>query len=249
MIAKIAVAAANFAIDKPYSYFVPVDMQLQPGVRVQVPFGRGNRQTEGVVLQLSEGDRGDLKAVERCLDEAPLLDDTMLRLAAFLRERYFCTFFDAIRAMLPAGLWFNAKERYALTEDRSWQDATIRNPEALQMLKFLEECGGESDGAKLKDLISDEEAFQKAVAYLLRKKWVRADQDLSRKTGDKTEKIATLASSPEEALAYAATRPKSAAMQKAVLELLCSVGSASVKEVCYYTGAKPATVKRLADLG
>jgi primosomal protein N' (replication factor Y) len=99
MIAKIAVAAANFAIDKPYSYFVPLDMKLAPGMRVQVPFGRGNRQTEGVVLQIVDGDRGELKAVERCLDEEALLSDTMLHLAAFLRERYFCTFFDAIRAM------------------------------------------------------------------------------------------------------------------------------------------------------
>ena len=249
MIAKIAVAAANFAIDKPYSYFVPLDMKLAPGMRVQVPFGRGNRQTEGVVLQIVDGDRGELKAVERCLDEEALLSDTMLHLAAFLRERYFCTFFDAIRAMLPAGLWFNAKDTYSLTEDRTWKAAAIRNKEALQILQFLEDCGGEGDGPKLKEGIGDEEAFEKAIAYLLRKKWIHANRDLSRKAGDKTERIATLAASPEEALAYAATRPKSAAMQKAVLELLCSVGSASVKEICYYTGAKPATVKRLADLG
>ena len=38
-------------------------------------------------------------------------------------------------------------------------------------------------------------------------------------------------------------------MQRAVLELMCSVGSAAVKDICYYTGATPATVKRLAQLG
>ena len=48
---------------------------------------------------------------------------------------------------------------------------------------------------------------------------------------------------------YAASRPKSALMQKNVLELLCSVGSASVKEICYFTGAKTPTVKRLQELG
>ena len=53
MVAKIAVAAANFAIDKPYSYWVPEGMALQPGVRVSVPFGRGNRRSEGVVLELT----------------------------------------------------------------------------------------------------------------------------------------------------------------------------------------------------
>ena len=249
MIGKIAVAAANFAIDKPYSYFIPADMAVAPGMRVQVPFGRGNRQTEGVVLQVTEGDRGDLKAIHRVLDTEALLDDTMLRLAAFLRERYFCTFFDAVRAMLPAGLWFNTKDVYRLTDDRAWKEKKLRNPDAGKLLEFLEACGGETDGQTLHQVVTEEERFDKAVAYLLRQKWLDARQDLSRKTGDKTERIATLAASPEEAMAYASTRPKSAAMQRAVLELLCSVGSAAVKEICYFTGAKPATVNRLADLG
>ena len=55
MIAKIAVAAANFSIDKPYSYFVPQDMVLLPGMRVQVGFGRSNRPTQGIVLSVEEG--------------------------------------------------------------------------------------------------------------------------------------------------------------------------------------------------
>ena len=55
MIAKIAVSAATFAIDKPYSYQIPEGMTLSPGVRVTVPFGKGNRRTEGVVLAVEAG--------------------------------------------------------------------------------------------------------------------------------------------------------------------------------------------------
>ena len=65
MIAKIAVSAATFAIDKPYSYHVPEGMALVPGMRVTVPFGRGNRRSEGVVLALEEGEDRSLKAVEQ----------------------------------------------------------------------------------------------------------------------------------------------------------------------------------------
>ncbi len=249
MIAKIAVDAANFAIDKPYSYAIPFGMTLTPGMRVQLPFGRSNRRTEGVVLAVSEGDPTGLKPVDRCLDDAPLLSDTMLRLAAFLRERYFCTFYDAIRAMLPAGLWFQTKQTYSLTEDRSWQGKSLRIAYANQILQLLEDCGGETDESVLQSSVADAEAFEKAVAYLLRKKWITTQVDYLRRMGDKTEKIAVLATSAEEAMAYASGRPKSAAMQKSVLELLCSVGSASVKELCYFTGAKPATVKRLEQLG
>ena len=55
MIAKIAVSAANFAIDKPYSYAVPEDWSLMPGVRVTVPFGRGNRRCEGIAAAAAAG--------------------------------------------------------------------------------------------------------------------------------------------------------------------------------------------------
>ena len=106
MIAKIAVSAATYAIDKPYSYKIPEGMTLQPGQRVQLPFGRANKRTEGVVLTVETGNEEKLKAVERCLDEAPILSEHQLRLAAFLRERYFCTFYECLRVMLPAGLWY-----------------------------------------------------------------------------------------------------------------------------------------------
>jgi len=122
MIAKIAVSAANFAIDKPYSYFVPDEMHLAPGIRVIVPFGRGNHRTEGVVLSLEEGSQTGLKTVQTALDTTPVLNEEMLRMAGMLRTRYFCTFYDAIRAILPAGLWYRTKDTYALTEDRSWKE-------------------------------------------------------------------------------------------------------------------------------
>lgn len=249
MVAKIAVSAANFAIDKPYSYAIPAGMALQPGMRVIVPFGRGNRRCEGIVLELSEEEARGLKTVEERLDEYSVLSETMLRLAAFLRERYFCTFYDAARAMLPAGLWFRKKETLSLTGDDSWKTADIRQKDALALLQLLEQFGGEAPEEPLREAIGDEERFRKAVSYLSRKKWVDARQEFSRRASDKTEKMAELAVSVESAMEYAAQRPKSALMQKNVLELLCTVGRAPVKEILYYTGASMATVKRLSALG
>lgn len=249
MIAKIAVSAANFAIDKPYSYFVPFGMALTPGMRVAVPFGKGNRRTEGVVLQLEDGAPDGLKAVEACLDEKRLLSDTMLHLAAFMRERYFCTFYDAAKAMLPAGVWFQRKEIYRLTNDRTWQKKTLRQSDAVAILTILDQLGGEAEEQALRAVADEQVRFEKAIAYLLKKKWISSQSDYRQRTMDKVEKIATLAVDAEEAMAFAQSRPKSAAMQRSVLELLCSVGSAAVKEICYFTGAKPATIQRLTKLG
>lgn len=249
MIAKIAVSAATFAIDKPYSYHVPEGMALTPGQRVTVPFGRGNRRCEGVVLALEPGEDRSLKAVDSCLDPEPLLTDYMLRMAAFLRERYFCTFYDCLRCMLPGGLWFRETSAVSLTADRSWEEANIKKEGARAILEKLDSLGGQAEEAALRDAAAGEEAFQSAMTYLLRKKWVHSRADFSRRSADKTERIAALAVPAEEAMAFAAGRPRSAAMQRAVLELLCSVGSAAVKEICYYTGASAATVTRLEKLG
>ena len=249
MIAKIAVSAATFAIDKPYSYRIPDDLHLQPGVRVQVPFGRGNRRTEGVVLSVESGSDPTLKTIDCSLDEEPLLTQQMLRLAAFMRERYFCTFFDAIRIMLPSGLWFKEKNLICLTEDRSWKEKTLRQEDAMRILRLMEDLGGQAQEEVLSNAVADPQALEAALGYLLRKKWISCQTDFLHRIGDKTEQIATLAASVEEAMEYASHRPKSAAMQRAVLELLCSLGAVSVKELCYFTGAKPATVRRLADLG
>ncbi len=249
MIGKIAVAAANFAIDKPYSYRIPEGMTLFPGQRVQIPFGRGNKRSEGIVLTVEPGDEPKLKSIETLLDETPILTQQQLRLAAFLRERYFCTFYDAIRAMLPAGLWFQAKETVSLTENKSWKEKAIRREYALEVLTLLENLGGQAESAALGSLVSDERELKEVLSYLTRKKWISAQTDFFRKTNDKTEKIAALAVTPEEAMEFASRRPKSALMQKTVLELLCSLGSVAVKELCYFTGASMATVNRLEKLG
>ena len=249
MIAKIAVSAANFAIDKPYSYRIPEEITVKPGQRVQLPFGRANKRTEGIVLAVESGDESKLKPIDCCLDEEPILTEKQLRLAAFLRERYFCTFYDAIRCMLPAGLWFRTKNTFSLTEDRSWKEKTIRKEHGLELLSLLETLGGQAEESALRNLIPEEEDLHDVLSYLLRKKWITSQTDFRRKTGDKTEKIATLAASAEETLAYAESRPKSASMQKQVLELLCSLGSVAVKELCYFTGASMATVNRLEKLG
>ena len=249
MIGKVAVSAANFAIDKPYSYAIPQGLAVSVGQRVRIPFGRGNKPAEGIVLAVEEGEEDGLKTIEATLDDGPVLTQMQLQLAAFLRERYFATFYDCLRAMLPAGLWFQTRQTFSLTADRSWKEKTIRKAHALEVLTLLENLGGQAGEDALSELFSDEEALRETISYLARKKWLTAHTDYLRKSKDRTEKIAMLATSPEEAMAYAASRPKSAVMQKNVLTLLCSLGSVAVKELCYFTGASTTTINRLESLG
>ena len=183
MIAKIAVAAANFAIDKPYSYYAPREMNLCPGMRVQVPFGRSNRSTEGVVVAVEEGSNEGLKPVTACLDDTTVLDRTMLQMAAFISQRYFCTFYDAVRAMLPAGAWFRTKQTVTLTDDRSWQDKKLRNPQAAAVLQLISDAGGQTDAQQLRGAVESQEELEKVLHYLAGKKWISTETAFLRRIG------------------------------------------------------------------
>ena len=113
--ARVAVADVTYWVDRPYTYAVPDKLadKVRPGVRVAVPFG-GSRPREGVVLAMGGQTEKRLKNILEVLDAEPLLSETQLKLAMWMRERFFCTVMDAVRAMLPAGLWYDVWPVYLL---------------------------------------------------------------------------------------------------------------------------------------
>lgn len=254
-VAKIALQAATYAIDKPYDYQVPPELldTLRPGMRVIVPFGAGNRRTEGIVLALEGGYPDDprRKSILTVLDEDPVLDGEALRLALWMRERWFCTVYDAARAMLPAGLYFSLQDRWKLAPgvDREAAYAAAgRSEHARHIVELLFASGREADVAQIKEAFGTKDP-NPALKLLRDKGILTLETSASRGVGDKKELVALLTIPPEEAMALVTPRRRSAPLRYAVTELLCALGSASAKELCYFTGAANATLRSLEKSG
>ncbi|MCL2424747.1 MAG: primosomal protein N' [Oscillospiraceae bacterium] len=114
VVAQVAVSAATFHIDKPYDYLVPPELvnKALSGVRVLVPFGRGNKMSEGVILTLKIADDvTKLKTVDSLIDEKPILSAENLKLALWMSDRFFCTVYDALRSMMPAKVSSKRKKK------------------------------------------------------------------------------------------------------------------------------------------
>ena len=248
MIAQIAVSAAIYAIDKPYSYWIPPQLSVAPGMRVLVPFSQGNRRVEGMVLAVTDGEETGLKSVAAVLDETPVLSEPLLHLAAFLRERYFCTFYDAVKAMLPAGLWFSVQEEWTLEVPVDEAKVAKSHRDALAILQAAADRGGVIRAQELRQAV-DPALLERYLPYLQNKHYLRSNRTFDRRVRDKSEEIASLAVPWEEAVQYAQSKARSAPMQREVLTLLAQLGSVSAKELCYFTGATMATVRRLERLG
>ena len=250
LVAKIALSAANYAIDKPYSYLVPGELaNLTPGVRVLVPFGAGNRRVEGLVLALGEETPDKpLKAILTQLDETPVLDAEGVRLALWMRERWFCTVYEAARAMLPAGLYYSLQDTYLLSVD---PDAALAAAEGNKERRVVELVTGSRKGVEAGTL---RESFGTgdpgpALRSLMKKGILTLETSAQRGVGDRVEKWCSLAVPPEDAMAQVEAKRRVAPLRYAVVELLSGIGEGSVKEVCYFTGASAATIRSLVKSG
>lgn len=255
IIAKIAVSVAMYAIDKPYSYEVPAELSelVKPGVRVLLPFGRGNKKSEGIVLALSfvEEAKKGLKKVLAILDEQPVLDEKGSRLALWLRERYFSTVYTAVLTMLPTGLWYTMRDCYKIAPGVSSEQAYQAAGQSRQAKRILEQIYASGGSLELSHILNvvDVPNPKPQLNRLCKEGILLLETGVQRKVKDKTEKVARLVLSPEEAIELVSKRRETAPMRYAVTHILAGLGSASVKELRYFTGASMGTIKSLEKSG
>ena len=248
---KVAVSAAPYSIDKPYSYLVPESLAAAavPGVRVMVPFGRGNKESEGLILaRVQEPKLPGSKAIRQILDPEPVLDKAGIDLALWMRGRYFCTVFEAVKTILPAGLWYGLREIWSLAmAPEAARSAAVGIPGAWQVLDLLEKQGGKADIRVLRDALGD--GAEKPLKAMKKAEILTCETDAKRKIADKSHRMVELAVNTEDA--YALTEPKrrSAPARYEVVNFLATAGRTPAAEVSYYTGASSRTLKTMEKAG
>lgn len=248
-IAKVAVSAATFAFDRPFSYKLPPELAgVRPGCRVMVPFSRGNRPCEGIVLSVgSAEDEPGLKTVLKALDETPVLSTEQIRLAVWMHDRFFCTVYDAVKAILPAGVWFQISTVYRVAEGIE-RDAALEACGKSRLRRLAMETvfahGGSCDLADLQAAFGENDPTG-ALHALVRQGVLQVDGAEKRRVKDKETVYAGLNIPAEDAQEEARRRRKRAPQQAAILELLCTVGRAPAREICLFTGASMASLNAL----
>ena len=248
---KVAVSAAPYSIDKPYSYLVPESLAAAavPGIRVMVPFGRSNKESEGLILaRVQEPKLPGSKALRQVLDPEPVLDKAGIDLTLWMRGRYFCTVFEAVKTILPAGLWYGLREIWSLAmEPETARSAAVGIPGAWQVLDLLEKQGGKADIRVLRDALGD--GAEKPLKAMKKAEILTCETDAKRKIADKSHRMVELAVNTEDA--YALTEPKrrSAPARYEVVNFLATAGRTPAAEVSYYTGASARTLKSMEKAG
>ena len=118
MYAKVIVDITHEKLDKVFEYSIPSELEgvLKVGSEVIVPFGKGNRETNGYVVDISETceyDCSKVKEVLQIAEKKVAIEGKMVALAAWMKEHYGGTMIQALKTVLPIKKEENAKvKRY-----------------------------------------------------------------------------------------------------------------------------------------
>ena len=245
---RVALDAAAFGYDQLYSYTAGGDIaeKLRCGMRVAVPFGMGNRRRIAMVLAVSgtpqpEEQGRTLKPVAALLDAEPVLTDELLMLVEWLHAHTFCTWYDAVRAVLPGGMQLRLEERYVPLDAPVGVKLTQKEQNFLSMLQLAKSVQ-ERDSL----LQSDGDAEkQKLLESLVKKGCLLAVSEGKRLLGDSTQKMVRLSAAfLADETAFRPT-PK----QSAAVSILRAHEALSVKECAYLSGVTEAVINNLIKAG
>ena len=242
---RVAVDVALPSIDRLYDYRVPVKLQgkICRGVRVVIPFGRGNRRKEGMILAVTDqSDYQKLKYLDDVLDETPVLDESLLKLAVHLRERLNCTFYAIVRSMLPAGLWFRREILYVPVEGAFSNGAD--DPVLQKLSEHFSAHPGALTERKLRALLGTEEKAETLVARGI----LNRVEHFQPAASEKTDFVYFLTEKGFATVADGACTLKGP-VRCEVISFLAHTERAGLHEISYYTGASRTTVAALYKEG
>ncbi len=199
MIARVILNNREHNIDRCFDYEIPDGFAAEIGMRVTVPFGFSNRCAQGMIIGLSDtSELESLKPIIKIIDKAPLCSREIIDLCLWIKDKYFCSFYQALRLFLPPGLESGVKEKNvniarlavskeaALSAIENMKRAKVQskmlsilceNP-TLETGKLYELSGGNS--AALKALV------QKGLAKLSPKTVYREAYDLNKFVSSKS---------------------------------------------------------------
>ena len=249
-IVSVVVDKALYSFDNEFDYYLPQGVKASIGQRVIVPFGKGGKKRVGLVTGFKQNaDYGRLKDIYCVINDGVILGDEALRLMHWLKDNTFCTYFDAVKTILPGGMALNVSQRYAISDEfRKAPDSFALEPAEQAVSAMLLGCKSDRE---LNDMIEYGfgEQQKKLIGRLSEKSVLVLLDIIKQRVGSETEKNVRLTDSYLSG-EYADKGGKPlTAKQKKVADFLTDADSASVKEVCYNCVVTSAVINNMEKNG
>lgn len=250
---KIAVVVINGTtreFDREYHYLVPEELSdsIFIGMRVIVPFGKGNISKEGYIVGFAEQtDLGELKTIRKVIDKKPVLPQSLVDLALWMKQRYFCTYSQAIRCMLPAGMDVRCLRVVRLADASYDREGLTSGQRTLtDLLKASEGC---LEYDELRKLYGKRKNFGKNLNELADRGIISITEQYSSAVREKTVRAACLAMPADEVASDIENGVIKRIQQIRVLEMLMDNEFISTADLMRFAGVSASVLDTLCKYG
>jgi primosomal protein N' (replication factor Y) len=257
-IASVVISNCTREFDKEYHYQIPENIKgiVKPGMRVIVPFGRSNILKEAYVLDVLDSSSWDnLKSIKKLLDKKPVLSKNMLKLSAWMKDKYICTYHDSIKCILPAGIGVKAY-RVVVLEDINtniskdtnlYSDINIseNQKKIIDTLKTLE---SKCELTELKNKVNLK-SFQSSINSLEKKGVISIHERYTTRVKEKFIKAIYTMLSKEDIAELIEGNKLKRIQQIKVMEMLMDNEFVSVQDIIRFTGVSPGVLDTLKKYG
>ena len=240
-VALVAVENVAYHFDIFYSYTIPEHLTEKAivGTRVLVPFGRSKTaKRQGVIFGFDvKQDSIKYKDIISVLDDKPFFTKENIDIAEFLKDRTFCTYFEAIKVQFPAGYAFKTDVKYLAVATKAANNLSVIERQVYDYMLSIEDFAGKTQIYTYLGLSNDCDVIDRLVTKELVIKSYVAEKTMD----DASVKTAYAVIDKDQSENLKLT-PK----QRSVMEALWNMGQLSIKEICYFTGVTSAVINTLA---
>ena len=251
LLAAVALSEATRSFDKLYHYKISLDEKTKPtpGMRVVIPFGRKNQLRSGWIIEVWDGEHEKkLKEIAQIVDQTPLLSEEMIKLVQWMRTRYFCTWGDAIRLMIPAGVnlkrqsWLKVPESLAAHKNETNIELSPAQKIIIDRLVKSKDGMPEQEIAKIEENADD-------VKYLIDNGLIKKNEFFEQPVNEKTVKAVISSISKEEFYSLVDEGKVRNIHPIRVMEVLFSEEICTLQDILLIAGVSHGTIRSMAKKG
>ena len=252
MIAEIVINSVSKATDSVYHYDIPecFETMVDVGVRVEVDFGRGNRTVEGYVVGITDkSEFSDLKPIKSVIDTTSYFDEKQVKLAMFMKHRYFCTYIQALKTMVPSGIGVKFVKLVFLdtTDETKITNATKNSLVCEKIVEQLKKCSPLTVDQLATNIGKGN--ISSGIKQLVVKKIIHTELVRNSGVKDSIQSYVTLDCDINDAYEFCDKFIKKSPAQVRALEMLCDYGTISMSELTEYADVSKASVDSLVEKG
>ncbi len=244
----VAVEKTNFVFDKLFDYEVPVDLvsQIEIGILVVVPFGNSNCLRQAIILKIKEtSNELNCKYLIEILTKKPIISVNLLKIVKFLHNNYFCSWFEAIRTVIPSGLFFKKIKIWKLNVNSL--SINEFSEEELNLINFLKTVEANKGDLQLNCEVNfiKNSSSQKKIFNSFKKRGIIFQKIVFKsKIGSSKKTMVTVFKNNQKIDSLKLTKK-----QELLFNFIKANEPINFKEACYKCGVSEAVLKNLERIG